>query len=185
MRIELSTLQEVMAQKTDDELIVLVTAKAAEYRPAALEVAREELGRRGIEAPRPEATAESQARVEAERLRRMSSHWVNYYAVICCLFCAPFLPKFFPSLTNPSAATLQGLIFMILALPVAVGVVAIACGLFLRRLWAWKLNWICIGGWVLLTAMVGYPNFVVGAIEGLVWSIPNFFYFKKRRHMFS
>ena len=61
-------------------------------------------------------------------------------------------------------------------------------GLYKKRLWGWKLNWILLVIGVLLTPLEyekGAVFYFVGLVSGgLIWFLPNYIYFKKRRALF-
>jgi hypothetical protein len=84
---------------------------------------------------------------------------------------------------------------IIVEIPIIWLVTATVFGLHKRRLSAWQLNWLC-----LLGDVIGFSSARVGKatagekaatfaasliLYGLVWGIPNYIYFKKRRVLFS
>jgi len=164
-----------MARCTDNELRIAVTTDAANYHPEALVIAREELARRGLEEPKA-------AEVEALKLqaeRDIPVRWLKFYTYIRLPI--EMLLSLFPFFHNtPAGITL----FVTLnALRVLVLV-----GLHRRTLWGWKLNFPYLLTTVLLSAWVGGSSIttqVVGlSFWSLIWGLPNYLYFKRRRHLF-
>jgi len=71
----------------------------------------------------------------------------------------------------------------------AVFLLIISTGLHMRRLWAWKLNWIVLG-WDAIIFPLNYYQTLISLSIALVaivviWAWPNFVYFQKRRILFS
>ena len=64
-------------------------------------------------------------------------------------------------------------------------------GLYRRRLWAWKANWICLfGGWLLGPLVQSItPSaaeyFILLIMSGILFLLPSCIYFEKRRNLFS
>jgi len=76
------------------------------------------------------------------------------------------------------------------------GAIVVAVGLHLRRLWAWKANWVYVIGepviWILYAfdlkdglAMALIALFVEALIAYLAWVLPNGIYFEKRKALFQ
>jgi hypothetical protein len=62
-------------------------------------------------------------------------------------------------------------------------------GLYKRKLWAWKVNWIILFGeplYIMMKKSEDVPHFI-GLFIGffIIWYFPNFIYFKKRRVLFN
>lgn len=51
MDLSREDLKTAMSKKTDEELLVILSAYSNDYTPGAIEIAREELGRRKLDAP--------------------------------------------------------------------------------------------------------------------------------------
>ena len=78
------------------------------------------------------------------------------------------------------------ILYFVFIIAIAVFKGFIVYGLHKRRLWAWTLNWVVLCSIVLLGPIGRGANyFVVFLSLGLVFFLPNFIYFKKRRSLFS
>lgn len=110
---------------------------------------------------------------------------------------APTGPTTQRSVLDPAdpAAELAHVIGIAVSLVVAVFVVTVAVGLHRRRVWAWRANWILLFGEALLLPADIVTNsvsasqttlmyFVLLALVLLLWVLPNFVYFRKRRSLF-
>jgi len=186
MRSDPDAVRDAMMAKSDDELRLVVTVNRADYQEAAIRAARAELHRRGVDSVGSDAAAEAQQRVEAKRLKEMSSRWIYIYAGLIALFATLGL------IQAGSSVIQRGVLTPGLALAASMAGLHIttAIGLFMRHRWAWNLNWLCLAGWVLVSVwefshLGGIAGVIGGTIFGGIWSVPNALYFKKRRHMFA
>jgi len=175
MQVEDDVVRQQMARCTDNELRIAVTTDAANYHPEALVIAREELARRGIEEPKP---AEAEA-LKLQQERDIPVRWLKFYTYIRLPIV--MLLSLFPFFDDTAA----GITLFVTLNAVRVLVLV---GLHRRTLWGWKLNFPYLATTVLLSAWYGSSTVAGRMIGVLVWSVlwgvPNYLYFKRRRHLF-
>lgn len=174
MQVDDETVRAQMARLTDDELRIALTTGADSYHPEALVLAAEELERRGLSVPTPTEAAA----LELQKAREIPVGWLKFYTYV--RLPVEILFSLFPFFNDSGI----GMALFILLTPLR-GFVLV--GLHRRTLWGWKLNWVYLATTVLLLAWTG-PSLLSQALGipfwALVWGFPNYFYFKRRRHLF-
>jgi hypothetical protein len=74
-----------------------------------------------------------------------------------------------------------------IALMLCVYLIITLIGLYLRRLWGWKMNWVILVFLTLQSPIQGIKriSYLTGlVIMAYIWLFPNYIYFKKRKHLF-
>jgi hypothetical protein len=148
------------------ELRRVVTVERDDYVPQAIAFAEAELHARDAgEYPYRDAAAE-----EAGEPEPPAARWIDVYAALLVMGGA----------SNVAMPILQGRSLEAIVLSVLLGAMMIptAFGLRARRAWAWQLNWLFMVLYTLVACVSGvWPI-------GLVWFLPNAFYFARRKALF-
>lgn len=137
--------------------------------------------------------------IPAINKKELKTKWLGFW--IFKLIFGSFiglLNNIFDILEHPQAGILSPAYMIIIATIAYSFPFSIGIGLIKKRIWAWKLNWIIIfsepffiavnrmhatsfesasQSLIFLIAMV--------ALSGILWTFPNYIYFKKRRDLFS
>jgi len=151
------------AAMTDDDLRRAVSVERDDYVPRALELAEEELARRGaIEAP-PSALDATKEPVVSKPPGLV---WADLYGALLGM----------SAVGNPVPSVLNHAPWNAIAVQIIVGccTAPVAYGLRKRRYWAWLLNWLFII-WIAFTFVVRSPGIsglvVAGGVVDSQWSL--------------
>ncbi|WP_438003381.1 hypothetical protein WME89_31375 [Sorangium sp. So ce321] len=164
------------AQLSNDDLLAVVGPDREDYEERAIELARIELRRRGVDStsfrsPDPAAPAASAERAQA----RLGVRWLEIYAAL--LGTAAIGGVVVQVVVGAEVA---GILMVQLPLSALQG--ALAYGLLKRRLWAWYLNWAFLLLLLLLPAFLRRAAAILGPLPLVVL---NSIYFAKRRQLFG
>jgi len=164
------------AELPDDELKMVVGKFRDDYTERALELAREELRRRGIEPTMEEpATGDAPSR----KSEALSMSWANIYAATTGTSGAGslFVYAVWGDHGNVRVAVLTA---GSAALQLAVGI-----GLSRRRPWGWYLNLALLVGLSMTMCVIGVVFRAGFVVVPLVWPVLNGIYFVRRRKFFT
>jgi hypothetical protein len=170
-----------MAALTDDELLRVVTIEAQDYRTEAIDIAWAELRRRGIEAPSPRDVERIQQRDTEERRNAplQKIRWLKFYIFFIAVDLVGAVYFFIRDVRLLSAGWLisrscqLGLLGFLLP------------GMIRRKGWAYYLNWLYLAVTVYTMSTRSSAVWWSLPLYSLVWAVPNFIYFRKRRQLFS
>ncbi len=177
MVLDIEKLKQRIKQYPDKELIRMVYIDSKDYLDETINIAKEEIEKRGID---KESVEKEQELPSESKIEKTPIKWLNFYTY----FRLPFsvIIGFFWAFTSTDIFVLSvQIIFSILPIFTIIG-------LHKRKLWGWKLNWI-----LLALDMILYPiersdtltvYVILVILLGLIWFLPNYIYFKKRRHLF-
>lgn len=170
---------ERFAALPDEDLIKVVTVDAGDYVEEARQAARSELDKRGVK----QIPAEKVAALQKEKTTVGPGWWLRGYCVLTGADVA--FGAYYVLLTVADGFYLMAAFRLLFALLE----IATLVGLWQRRLWGWRLNWVMLA---LVVFLVGIPTSqtTVGSAIGvgviaLIWGLPNFLFFKRRRHLFT
>jgi len=131
--------------------------------------------------------------VKAANSRKRPTRWLWFYTYVYLPF--GVLTSFAPALAEYDKlgeAGYQIELNSIIFAPIVVFdifVCFLIYGLHKRRYWAWMCNWIYLGIFVLLNSAISKQSwevyFVTVILLSLIFFLPNYIYFKKRRSLFN
>ena len=158
------------AAMTDDDLRRAVSERD-DYVPRALELAEEELARRGASGAPLSADAAQEPAVS----KPPGLVWADLYGALLGM----------SAVGNPVASVLNHAPWNAIAIQIVVGccTAPVAYGLRKRRYWAWLVNWLFII-WIAFTFVVRSPG-VGGLVVAAGWMILNGRYFARRKSLFA
>lgn len=176
MDIDLKELRNRIINLSDDDLLKLVKIDYADYTEEALKIAEEEIKKRKI-------SDMGEEKIEELSKQEIPIKWLNFYTYFR-LPAGVVLGLIQAFVIGESKVIFLSIILSLLPIFVFIG-------LRNRRLWGWKLNWVLLGLEALafplqleqVDSISLYLVFIV--LICLVWVLPNYIYFKKRRHLFS
>jgi len=169
-----------MAALTDGELRRVVTIEAQDYRKEAIEIALAELGRRGIEPPSPEEIQKIQQQAAEDRKNAplLQLRWLKFYILVLA---ADSLAATLSCIQAFGAVSVGWIAFRVCHLGMLCFLLP---GMIRRAGWAYYLNWLYIA----LTAYAMSVRWSTGwwglPLSFVIWALPNFIYFRKRRQLF-
>ena len=184
MSDELNDLKARVSNLSDDELLKMVHVDFANYREEAIIIAKDELKNRNIKGIEETKKEELQRKCTVD----LPVSWIKFYnywlipgAVFRNLVIIPFTQEIKYGIPSNT--------LFIIGLICSIPLFFLFIGLRKRRLWGWKLNWVILVAGVLLIPL-DYAGtviiYLIGVVFGLlVWFLPNYFYFKKRRPLFA
>jgi len=188
MSEELEKLKEKISNLPDHALLKMVNVDFADYREEVINLVKEELNRRNIK--EEEENIQGEEGDEEKEIKKISMKWLDFYIFICLAIIALFQFYSLFILKNRIVIIIN---FILLAL---------ACftsyGLYKRQAWGWCLNNFFLISVVILIPLIemnistsiltkAFPiSYYAGGLVryGLLWLLPNYLYFRKRRHLF-
>jgi|GEM_PF-2186820 len=179
---DLKDIRDRMSKLPNDELIRILNIDFDNYREEVIEIVKEELKKRDIK----EIDADKIEELRKSKLEEVPTGWLefyNYWLIPGGIFFNLIIAPLTIQIEYPGVMFIFGLIWSIL-------LAFLLYGLHKRRLWGWKLNWVVLVIGVLLNSLEYYTMgvifyFVVLILGVLIWVLPNYVYFKKRRHLFT
>lgn len=160
---------------TDDDLVAAVTLERDDYVPRALELANDELKRRGVDVPaRSAEVAVAHARRASRGQKKLGTRWLEIHArlLLVSAVAMPVLHLLTPDAALPLELTL--------ALSVIRGFAGV--GLVQRRRWGYYFNFVAL--FSTFIAGLARPS-AATAIAWLAWMLVNAVYFVRRQHLFT
>jgi len=186
---DLTYAKQQILNKSDDELVIIANSTSDAYRQEVIDYAKEELQKRGAVNISPEKAQEIIEQREehfkeliGEKEKGLPIRWLRFYIY----FRLPFglLLGFIQIFIMPDLA--ERVITLILTVPFAIFGALVFVGLHKRRSWGWKLNWVLLVlDTLFITFQMGELSVFLGVIAALIWLLPNYVYFNKRRLLFS
>jgi hypothetical protein len=164
-------------EMSDTELVYAVAHQSEDYVPRAIELAREELLRRGIadDVVNAEGAALPPPR---SRKGKLGTRWLDLYATL-------LLVSAFGSLVAAVAFSAPWAQTLTIQLPLSVLQICVAQGLRRRKLWGWYMNWALLFFCAAAGVLVAMPRLRVnGAILLVMVIVLNTIYFARRRALF-
>jgi hypothetical protein len=148
----------------------------------------------------PEMEDIQTARVPQQR--KLPTRWLTFwtYFLLICGVCYFVLIPVAIALRTDQPSSLQAVIIgTTLLILYGIFAIGLALGLKRRRAWGWKANWLAVGlTWFALAAksmspvmskanlLWSFGSLAFGLVWwGVLWMLPNFIYFRKRRALFS
>lgn len=182
MHDDLKDIRDRMSKLSNDELVTIVKIDFHNYREEVLEIVKEELKKRNIE----EVDTDKVEELRKSKLEEVPIGWLkfyNYWLIPGGMFFNLIIAPLTIQIEHTGIMFIFGLIWSIL-------LAFLLYGLHKRRLWGWKLNWVVLVIGLLLYPLKYYTRgaifyFVVLILGVLIWGLPNYIYFKKRRHLFT
>lgn len=184
MSDELRDLKEKVSNLSDDELLKIVHIDSSDYREEALIIAKDELKKRNIRGIDGAKKEELQRKTTVD-LPLSWMEFYNYWLIPVAIFKNLVIIP----LTQETKYGIPSDTLFIMGLIISIPLVFLFIGLRKRRLWGWKLNWFILVAGVLLNPLNIAEDVIIylaGVAFGfLVWFLPNYIYFKKRRRLFA
>ncbi len=189
---DLSYAKEQILNKSDEELAIIANSTSDEYREEVINFAKEELQKRGAINISPEEAQEIIEQREDEQLKGwikkkekgLPIRWLLFYTYTR-------LPAYLIwnlTLIFIMTELTERVITLIIYVPIAILSILVIIGIHKRRIWGWKLNWVLLAVESILLVFSGVgtdASIAYTANLGFFWFLINYFYFSKRRILFS
>ena len=185
MSDELSDLRERFSNLSNDELLKIVQVDYEDYREDALDIAKEELKKRNIK----EDIINDKKEEIIKKPVELPVRWLKFYTYFRLPLVLIFTIISTGAYLQLPIDEMARVIFIAVTAIFAILIILVFIGLHKKRLWGWKLNWVFISFEIVLSAFGraedGVTFGIFLSIAALIWFLPNYIYFNKRRLLFS
>lgn len=179
MSDELKDLQKRISNLSDDELLKMIHINYADYREEAINIAKEEIKKRNI----PEIDDRKKDELRSKTAVELPLRWLKFYTYFrlpLALAISLILMAYYLDPMKVMGVVITALISILMCV--------VFIGLHKRRFWGWKLNLVLLVVETVLNSIgraKDFEDFSIVLIGGaLIWFLPNYIYFNKRRYLF-